>query len=248
VGCSNYPECRFTRAIGAPEEGAEESGDRELGTDPETGLPVHLKVGRFGPYVQLGEAAGKDDKPKRSSLPKGWTAATLDLDRALKLLNLPREVGLHPEDREPILAGLGRYGPYIQVGKTYANVETIEDVFEIGLNRAVALIAEKRAGGGRPQRGASAAPLKEFGKHPRLGDPIVALAGRYGEYLKAGSLNVTLPKGTDLQTLTPEQAVALVDAKAASGPSKPKRGGKSAPRGSTAKAPKRAAPKKKAKA
>jgi DNA topoisomerase-1 len=155
-------------------------------------------------------------------------------------------VGLHPEDREPILAGLGRYGPYIQVGKTYANVETIEDVFEIGLNRAVALIAEKRAGGGRPQRGAAAAPLKEFGAHPTLGDPIVAMAGRYGEYLKAGSLNVTLPKGTDLETLTPEQAIALVDAKAALGPSKPKRGAKPAARSAPAK--KRAAPKKKAKA
>jgi DNA topoisomerase-1 len=223
VGCSNYPECRFTRAIGQPEEGAEENADRELGLDPDTGLPVHLKVGRFGPYVQLGEAQGKDDKPKRSSLPKGWTAATLDLDRALKLLQLPRTVGLHPDDHEPILASLGRYGPYVQHGKTYANVETIEDVFEIGLNRAVAVIADKRAGGGRPQRGAAAAPLKEFGQHPTLGEPIVALAGRYGEYLKAGSLNVTLPKGTDLQTLTAEQAIALVDAKAAASPAKGKR-------------------------
>ncbi|MBW3558881.1 MAG: type I DNA topoisomerase [Proteobacteria bacterium] len=245
VGCSNYPECRFTRAIGQPEEGAEESGDRELGADLATGLPVHLKVGRFGPYVQLGEAGGKDDKPKRSSLPKGWTAASVDLDRALKLLDLPREVGLHPEDREPMLAGLGRYGPYIQVGKTYANLETIEDVFEIGLNRAVALIAEKRAGGGRPQRGAAAKPLKEFGAHPTLGDPIVALSGRYGDYLKAGALNVTLPKGTDLEALTPEQAIALVDAKAALGPSKPKRGAKAPARSPAPKGPKRAAPKKK---
>ncbi|MDP8916447.1 MAG: type I DNA topoisomerase [Pseudomonadota bacterium] len=228
VGCSNYPECRFTRAVGQPDPNGEEGGgDRELGVDPETGLPVHLKVGRFGPFVQLGEGGGKDDKPKRSSLPKGWTAAGMDLDRALKLLNLPREVGLHPEDGQPILAALGRYGPYVQHGKTYANVETIEDVFEIGINRAVALIAEKRAGGGRPQRGASAAPLKEFGKHPETGEPIVALSGRYGDYLKSGSVNVTLPKGADLGAMTLEQAAGLVTAKAAMNPGKSKRGAKS---------------------
>jgi DNA topoisomerase-1 len=138
-------------------------------------------------------------------------------------------VGLHPEDREPILAGLGRYGPYVQHGKTYANVETIEDVFEIGLNRAVAVIADKRAGGGRPQRGAPAKPLKEFGAHPTTGEPIIALSGRFGDYLKMGSVNVTLPKGADLESITPEQAVALVDAKAALSPSKPKRGARKAP-------------------
>jgi len=242
VGCSNYPECRFTRPIGQPDPNAEANGgDRQLGVDPETGLPVHLKIGRFGPFVQLGEATGKDDKPKRSSLPKGWTPATLDLDRALKLLRLPREVGRHPEDGEPILAALGRYGPYVQHGKTYANVESIEDVFEIGLNRAVAVLADKRAGGGRPQRGASAAPLKEFGKHPETGEPIVALSGRYGDYLKSGAVNVTLPKGADLASMTLEQAAELVTAKAGAGPTKPKRGARPA-----GKAPARkAAPKRK---
>jgi DNA topoisomerase-1 len=213
IGCSRYPECRYTRQLGAADGDGEQAGDRELGTDPETGQVVWLKSGRFGPYVQLGEAAGKDDKPKRSSLPKGLAAADVDLEKALRLLRLPREVGKHPEDGEPILAGIGRYGPFVQHGKTYANLSDAEEVFEVGLNRAVALIAEKRSGGGGRGR-ASTQPLKELGVHPVTGEALVVMPGRYGEYIKAGKVNVTLPKGADVDSLTLDQAVRLVDAKA----------------------------------
>ena len=214
IGCSNYPECRFTRPIAQPEGGEDqaESGDRELGINPETGKPVSLKIGRFGPYV---EEAG-EDKPRRSSLPKGWEPAALDLTKALRLLSLPRTVGAHPEDGEPILAGLGRYGPYVQHGKTYANVADIEEVFEVGLNRAVTLIAEKRAGGGRPQRGQAAA-LKDLGAHPETGDSVRVLAGRFGPYIASGGVNANVPRGTDPAELTMDQAVALLAERAAKG-------------------------------
>ena len=214
IGCSNYPTCRYTRQLGAPAEGAEaeSAGDRELGVDPETGLTVWLKAGRFGPYVQLGEAVAKGDKPRRSSLPKGWSAAAVDLEKALRLLRLPREVGRHPEDGEPILAGIGRFGPFVQHGKTYANLPDVEEVFDVGLNRAVALIAEKRSGGARGR--GSTQPLRELGAHPADGLPVVVMPGRYGEYIKHGKTNVTLPRGADVESLTLEQAVRLVDAKA----------------------------------
>ncbi len=213
VGCSNYPDCRYTRpfATGEAAEGEAPAGDRELGVDPATGKPVRLKVGRFGPYVEL--SAEGEEKPRRSSLPKGWTPGSLDLEQALKLLSLPREVGRDPQDGEPILAGLGRYGPYVQHGKTYASVDSIEDAFEIGLNRAVTLIAEKKAGGARG-RGAGAAPTRVLGAHPVRGDEVSIMPGRYGAYIKAGKVNVTLPKGADVDALTLEEAVKLVDLKA----------------------------------
>jgi DNA topoisomerase-1 len=213
IGCSNYPECRFTRQLSSPDgEDQAESGDRELGIDPETGKPVWLKVGRFGPYVE--EAT--DDKPKRSSLPKGWEPAALDLEKALRLLSLPRTVGAHPDDGEPILAGLGRYGPYVQHGKTYASVDGIDEVFDVGLNRAVTLIAEKRACGGRPQRGQAAA-LKDLGAHPETGDPVKVLAGRFGPYIASGGVNANVPKGTEPADVTMEQAVAILAERAAKG-------------------------------
>jgi DNA topoisomerase-1 len=224
IGCSNYPECRFTRAVAAPDaEGAEAAGDRELGIDPETGETVHLKIGRFGPYVQLGEG----DKPKRSSLPKGWTPAGMDLERALQLLALPREVGPHPEDGKPIMAGLGRYGPFVEHGGTYANVESIEDVFEIGLNRAVTLIAEKRAGGGRGARSSGGGQaLKDLGAHPENGEAIKVMPGRFGPYVKCGKVNATIPKGVDPNALTLEEALKLIAERAGKTPVKAKAAGK----------------------
>ncbi|HEY0053124.1 MAG TPA: DNA topoisomerase, partial [Caulobacteraceae bacterium] len=235
IGCSNYPECRYTRGFGQSADTAGETGDRELGADPATGQPVLLKNGRFGPYV---ETAGTAEKPRRSSLPKGWSAATLDLDQALRLLSLPREVGAHPEDGQMITAGLGRYGPFILHAGTYANVSDIDEVFEIGLNRAVDLLAEKRSGGGRPGRGASTAALKELGPHPETGDAIKVMAGRFGPYVKCGKVNATLPKGLDPAALTLEDALPLIAAKAGA-PSK----GKKAPVKKAA-APKKAAAKK----
>jgi DNA topoisomerase-1 len=220
IGCSNYPECRFTRPLSAPDPGEEaaETGERALGENPATQRQVMLKIGRFGPYV---EEEG-EDKPKRSSLPKGWTAAGLSLDQALRLLSLPRTVGPHPEDGAPILAGLGRYGPYVQHGKTYASVDSIEEAFDIGANRAVALLAEKRAGG-RPQRGGSGAG-RDLGVHPQTGAKISVLAGRFGPYVSSGGVNANLPKGAAPETVTLEQAVSLIDARAAAG------GGKKGPK------------------
>jgi DNA topoisomerase-1 len=223
IGCSNYPECRFTRPIAVSgDDAAETPGDRELGVDPKTGAVIWLKTGRFGPYV---EQAG--DKPKRASLPKDWPPAGIDLDKALRLLSLPREVGVHPEDGGMILAGIGRYGPYIQHNGAYANLSGTDEVFEVGLNRAVVVLAEKKAGGGRGGRtGGAAAALKELGEHPQTGKPIRILAGRYGPYIKHEDTNANVPKGADPLGLTLEEAVALIAAREAApgGKKKPARG------------------------
>lgn len=214
IGCSNYPDCRYTMqlsdaATGQSSEAA--AGDGVLGTDPVSGEEVHLKSGRFGPYVQLGE--GKE--PKRSSLPKGWDAGAMTLDKALQLLSLPREVGLHPETGLPISAGLGRYGPFILHDGKYANLPDVEEVFTVGLNRAVDLIAQKAAGGGRGGRGAAAqAAIKSF-EHD--GGPITVRSGRYGPYVNQGKINATLPKDVKPEDVTLEQAVAMIAAKAEAG-------------------------------
>jgi DNA topoisomerase-1 len=218
IGCSNYPECRFTRQIGKADADATEAGggDRELGIDPATGRKVHLKTGRFGPYVELDpDPEDKKAKPKRSSLPKGWPAASVDLDQALKLLSLPREIALHPDDNAPMVAGLGRYGPYVAHAGTYASLESMEEVFEVGANRAITLLAEKRAGGGRGRSGAGAAALKALGAHPVSGDNIRVLSGRYGPYVNAGKINANVPKGADPAAMTLEEAVKLLDERAA---------------------------------
>lgn len=217
IGCSNYPECRFTRQLAqSDDDAAQENGDRELGVDPVTGETVFLKAGRFGPYVQLGEG----DKPKRSSLPKGWSAAAMDLEKGLRLLRLPREVGLHPEDGEPITAGIGRFGPFVLHKGVYANLPNADEVFEVGINRAVALLAEKRAGGGRGRT--EAAALKDLGAHPADGAAVKVLSGRYGPYIKHGSTNANIPKGKDPQEITLEEAVLLLAEREAKGGGKKK--------------------------
>ena len=181
IGCSNYPECRNTRPFSAAAaDGAEDTGTRVLGIDPDSGLEVSLRAGRFGPYVQLG-AGAEGEKPKRAGLPRGTEAAAVDLEMALKLLSLPREVGPHPEDGEPIRAGIGRFGAYVQHGKTYANLEPGDDVLNIGLNRAVALIADKVAKGPRARFGAD--PGRSLGDHPEKGGAVLVKAGRYGPYV-----------------------------------------------------------------
>ena len=249
VGCSRYPDCKFTRPVASPDaaDGGAEGGDRELGIDPATGQPVQLKIGRFGPYVETTPPG--EEKPKRSSLPKGWSPASLDLDQALRLLALPREVGAHPEDGKMITAGLGRYGPFVLHAGTYANVADIDEVFEVGLNRAVVLLAEKRAGK-FAGRGAAAAPLKDLGAHPETGEPIHVMAGRFGPYVKSGKINATLPKGTAPEDLTLEEALPLLAARAAAAPAKGKKAPakKAAPKKAAAKKPaaKKPAAKKKA--
>jgi DNA topoisomerase-1 len=225
IGCSRYPDCRFTRQLSQTGDGPSEANmpdGKLLGHDPDTGLAVTLRTGRFGPYVQLGEGT-KEDKPKRSSVPKGVDANTLDLEKALQLLSLPRLIGNHPETGTPITAGLGRYGPFILHDGTYANLPTVEEVFSIGINRAVVLLAEKRAGGGkgRFQRPAPTV-LKDLGEHPSEGGKVQVLSGRYGAYVKHGDVNATLPRGKEPAELTMDEAVLLIAERAAKGPSKKK--------------------------
>ena len=239
VGCSNYPECGYTRQFGAEAgDGADgETADRPLGKDPYTSEEIVLKSGRFGPYVQRGE--GKE--AKRASLPKGWKPEEMDHEKALALLSLPRDVGKHPETGKMISAGIGRYGPFVLHDGTYANLDSVEDVFSIGLNRAVTVIAEKKnrfakGGSGR----AAPAALKDLGEHPD-GGKITVRDGRYGPYVNWGKVNATLPKGTDPQSIELDKALELIAAKAGSA----KGGGRKAPaRGAKKSAPKKAAGKK----
>jgi DNA topoisomerase-1 len=215
IGCTNYPECRYTRQLSASSDGAADGGMKKLGEDPATGQEVTLRSGRFGPYIQLGEAVN-GEKPKRAGLHKGLNPDEIDLDRALKLLALPREVGKHPEDGEPIMAGVGRFGPYVQHGKIYANLEAGDDVLSIGLNRAVTLIADKIAKGPSSRR-FGADPGRPLGEHPDKGGPIVVKNGRYGPYVSHDGVNATLPADMTPESITLEQATTLVDARAANG-------------------------------
>jgi DNA topoisomerase I len=210
IGCTNYPECRYTRQLAANGNGPD-GGMKSLGTDPATGLDVTLRSGRFGPYVQLGEGAD-GEKPKRAGLPKGLSPDDVDLEHALGLLSLPREVGRHPDDGEPIVAGVGRFGPYVQHGKTYANLQAGDDVLTIGHNRAVTLIAEKVAKGPRARRfGASAG--RPLGEHPDKGGQILVKNGRYGPYVSHESVNASLPSDKSPDEITLDEAVALLDAR-----------------------------------
>jgi DNA topoisomerase-1 len=217
IGCSNYPDCRYTRQLADTNgEMASLAEGKVLGTDPETGLDITLRTGRFGPYVQLGEQDSAE-KPKRASIPKGNDPQVVDLARALALLSLPREVGLHPESGKPITAGFGRFGPYIQHDGKYASLGATEEVFEIGLNRAVSLLAEKAASS-RGRRGANV--IKELGEHPELGGKVQVLTGRYGPYVKHGKVNATLPRDREPEQVTLDEAVALIAAKSAKGRAK----------------------------
>ncbi|MGL4488875.1 MAG: DNA topoisomerase, partial [Rhizobiaceae bacterium] len=256
VGCSNYPECNYTKQLGADalDENGEakpaDDGPKVLGTDPFTSEEITVRSGRFGPYIQRGE--GKE--AKRASLPKGWTVDNTDHEKALALLSLPRDVGAHPETAKMISAGVGRYGPYILHDGTYANVESVEEVFSIGLNRAVTVLAEKIAKGpGRGRTGTPAA-LKTLGEHPDDQQPVTVRDGKYGPYVNHNKTNATLPKGKDPQSVTLEEALVLIAEREAKAPTKkparkaaaPKAAKKPAAKKAAAKKPaaKKAAPKK----
>jgi DNA topoisomerase-1 len=219
VGCSNYPECRHTRPLAADSEA---SADRILGKDPQTNFDVTVKAGRFGPYIQLGDAKdyAEGEKPKRAGIPKNISPSDIEFDLALKLLSLPREIGKHPETGEPITAGIGRFGPFVRHEKTYASLEAGDEVFDIGLNRAVTLIAEKIAKGPSGRR-FGADPGKPLGDHPSLG-AVAMKNGRYGAYVTAGGVNATIPSDKDKDTITLAEAIALIDERAAKGGGKPK--------------------------
>ena len=240
VACSNYPECKFTRkfAQGGGEGEGGDGDDAGLGKDPVTGLEVTRRTGRFGPYIQLGD--GKE--AKRASIPKD--IPELDLEWALKLLSLPREIGMHPETGKVITASIGRYGPYLAHDGKYGRLRSTAEVFETGMNAAVVKLAEAAAGAGARGNRAAAEPLNTFGPHPVSGGDMKLLAGRYGAYVTDGTTNATLPKDTKPEDLTLEQAIALIDARAAAAPAKGKKK-KAAPKKAAAKAPaKKAAPKK----
>ncbi|MBL3701902.1 type I DNA topoisomerase [Sulfitobacter sp. BDSS02] len=244
IGCSNYPECRYTRAFGPP--GAEDDGaippdGKLLGTDQ--GDEIRVFKGRFGPYVQRGPVTEENKKPPRQSVPKEWPAEELDLERAVKLLSLPREIGPHPEDGIMVWSNIGRYGPYLKHapstsdrGGTNANLESLEEVFTVGMNRAVQLLAEKVAS--RGGRGAAAKTLREIGEHPDAGGQISIMEGKYGPYVKWEKINATLPKEVEPESVTMDMAVELIAEKAAKSgkkaPAKKKAAAKKAPAKKTA--------------
>jgi DNA topoisomerase-1 len=234
VGCSNYPECRYTRPLAS----SSASSDRILGKDPVSDLDVAVKAGRFGPYIQLGEPKdyAEDAKPKRAGIPKNMSPADVELDLALKLLSLPRDVGPHPEDGEIITAGIGRFGPFVRHGKTYASLDAGDDVYNVGLNRAVTLIAEKIAKG--PSRRFGADPGKEVGDYLARGGKIMLKKGRYGAYVTIDGINATIPDDKEPDQITLEDAIALIEARATKTGGKAKRGGakKAAPKKAAKKA------------
>ncbi len=232
IGCSNYPNCRFTRKLGIVDADADAAsgenldGPKILGEDPATGKQVTLRKGPYGLYVQLGEPEGKE-KPKRASLLRGMTPDDVTLEKALALLALPRELGPHPEDGQPILAGVGRFGPYVKHGPKYKSIPSDESVLDIGMNRAVALLAEAK----NPRGRAAAKPLRTIGNHPADEAPVELYEGRYGPYVKHGSVNATIPRDIKPDELTLDQAVALIAERAAKGggkKAKPARGKKAA--------------------
>ena len=205
VACSNYPDCKYTQKFGQGGDQAQSEGPTELGDG------IMLKTGRFGPYVERGD--------KRASIPKDLPVADVDTEWAERLLSLPREIGPHPETGEPITASIGRYGPYLAHNGKYAKLGSTAEVFETGMNAAVAKLADAASGGGR-QRGASREPLAVLGKHPVNGAEIKVMAGRYGAYVTDGTTNATLPKGAEPKEIVLGEAVRLIDERAAKGPAK----------------------------
>ena len=222
IGCSNYPECRFTRPFGPPDAEADDTAippdGKLLGED--NGDEIRLFKGRFGPYVQRGPVTEENKKPPRQSVPKEWPVEEVTLEQAVRLLVLPRLIGTHPEDGVNVWANIGRYGPYIKHadttsdrGGTNANLETLEDVWTVGMNRAVQLLAEKVAS--RGGRGKAATPIRELGEHPTEGGPIAIYDGKYGPYVKWEKLNATIPDTIKPEELSMDQAVELIAEKAA---------------------------------
>lgn len=232
VGCSNYngdPPCKFTRPLAGGDD-AEQAipSDGLLVGDGPNG-PIVLKNGRFGAYF---ETPNPDDpaKPKRASAPKGQAPTDVTLEHAIKLLSLPREVGMHPSENELIVANFGRFGPYIKMGNLYVNLPGADDVFDIQMNRAVALIEEKKAGGGKGRFGRAApAPIKELGESPVTGKPVRVLNGRYGPYITDGEVNANVPKDKKPEDIEVDEALSLLAARLEAGGGK-RKGKKAAPK------------------
>ena len=203
VACSNYPECRYTQKFGQGGDQAQSDGPTDLGDG------IMLKSGRFGPYLERGD--------KRASIPKDIQLEDVNIEVAERLLSLPREIGAHPETGKAITASIGRYGPYLAHDGKYAKLSSTAEVFETGMNAAVAKLADAASGGGR-QRGGSREPIAVLGAHPANGGEIKVMAGRFGPYVTDGTTNATLPKGSDPSSVTLDEAVRLIDERAAKGP------------------------------
>jgi DNA topoisomerase-1 len=248
IGCSNYPACQYTRrlAIDAGEEGGEtlKEGMRSLGHHPDTGEEITVRRGPYGLYVQLGENSEdkKAPRPKRTSLARGMDGENLTLDQALGLLALPREIGLHPETKEKIEAGIGRFGPYVKMGAVFGSLDKDDDVLALGLNRAVDLLAKKLAS------------VRTIGPHPGDKDLVSVRKGRFGPYVQHGKTVANLPRGVAMEDITLADAVALLAEKGkalkprgAAGRKGGRPGAKAAATGDApAKAPARKAPARKA--
>lgn len=205
IGCSNYPECQYTRRL-AVDGGEGEGGDslkdgmRLLGQHPVTSEDITVKRGPWGLYVQQGEPdpADKKAKPKRASLPRGLDGDSITLEQAVGLLGLPRIVGVHPEFGESIEAGLGRFGPYVKMGAIYGSLDKDDDVLSVGLNRAVDVLAKKLAS------------VRTLGAHPKDGEPVIVRKGRFGPYVQHGQVVANLPRGESMDDTTLEGAVELL--------------------------------------
>jgi DNA topoisomerase-1 len=222
IGCSNYPECRYTRPLMVPggeaegEGGGLAGGQRDLGTDPVSGQEVTVRRGPYGVYVQLGEggtdAKGKPTKPRRTSLARGMDPETLTLERALSLLSLPRVIGLHPESGDEITAAIGRFGPYVKMGSIFKSIDKDDDVLSIGINRAVSLLAD------------AAARVRSMGPHPKDGEPVEVKKGRFGPFAQHNGFVASLPRNLAMEDITLEEAVALLAEKGKKLPPKGKKG------------------------
>ncbi len=201
IGCSSYPECKYTRTFGS-------NGNIEpklIGLHPETNKEINLLIGRYGPYVEIKE--DNEEKPKRASIPKTIDPSEVNIELALNLLSLPKIVGIHPEDGNEIKAGLGRFGPYVVHEGIFASLANVEELFTIGLNRAVDLIEEKKA---NPGRGRGSKKIKDLGKNPENNEDLTLMEGRYGPYVKSGKVNASIPKDKNIDDINIEIAIELI--------------------------------------
>ena len=220
IGCSNYPKCKYTRAFGPPNADTSDIGHDGKVLGEASGDVISLRKGRFGAYVQRGEPSENNPKPSRMSIPKSWDLSDLNLEKALMLLNLPRDIGNHPDDGEIVQASIGPYGPYIRHGKVYANIPNIDEIFDIGMNRAVEELAKKLAG--HKNRTGNSEPINKLGTYPEKGGSINVMEGRYGPYVKWEKINATIPKEIDPKDVTLDIAIKLLEEKVNKKPSKTK--------------------------
>jgi DNA topoisomerase-1 len=202
IGCSNYPACQYTRRLAVNGEDGDtlKEGMRELGAHPDTGEQITVRRGPYGVYVQQGtpDPEDKKAKPRRTSLPRGIEGDTVTLEQAVGLLSLPREIGLHPTTGEMMLAGIGRFGPYVKMGAIFASLDKDDDILSIGPNRAIDALQKKLDS------------VRQVGAHPKTAEAVIVKKGRFGPYIQSGNLVANVPRGVTMEEVTLEQAVMLL--------------------------------------